>query len=420
MPTLSIIVPVYNVEAYLPQCIDSLRAQTYRDIEIICVNDGATDRSEAILQRYARVEPRMVIVNKENGGLSSARNAGIARAKGTYVCFVDSDDLLAKNAAQRIVCAFEETDAAVVTYGGRCYPEFATFPWLEEALSPRDVLYEGFRPSLLFEENSHPFAWRTACRRDFLVDNALYFNENLRFGEDQLFHFAIYPRSPRTALISDRLYYYRAAREGSLMASRGNDKGLRLYDHLRIVEAICADWQRGGFIDQYVHELFTWINEFVMGDLLLAAPWDRAALMNFYDAVVRTCFTPAQIEDCCAVSRYGDLARDVLFDRAKMSGFKRRCMVASFVRRSEGRKALCRLIANRVGDLRPFRCVRDAWKSVFAASSRHTREYAERLVWETQEAQRASASLRLLDVEIAAQEQVCLQTTEAPCRTAAI
>jgi hypothetical protein len=309
------------------------------------------------------------------------------------------------------VRAFEETDAAVVTYGGRCYPEFATYPWLEKVLSPRDTLYEGFEPDLLFKENSRPFAWRTACRRDFLVDNGLYFNENLRFGEDQLFHFAVYPRSPRTALISDRLYCYRATREGSLMASRGSDKGLRLYDHLRIVEAVCADWRRGGFIDQYQNELFTWINEFVMGDLLLAGPWDRAMLMNFYDAVVRTYFAPGQIESCCASSRYGDLARAVLFDRVKMGGFKRRRMVASFVRRSEGRKALCRLVASRMGDARPLRCVRGAWKSVFAASSHHTREYVERLAWETQEAQRASASLHLLDVEIAAQEQAALRET---------
>ena len=149
MPRVSIVIPVYNVESYLALSIDSARRQTLRDIEIICVNDGSTDGSRDILGLAEAVDPRIVVVDKQNGGLSSARNAGIARASGDIICFLDSDDLLEENACQVLSEAFDRTNADVVTYGAVPYPEFGGYWWLNQVLSPRDVVYEGFRPALL-------------------------------------------------------------------------------------------------------------------------------------------------------------------------------------------------------------------------------------------------------------------------------
>ena len=94
MAEVSIIVPVYNVEKYLSFCLDSLVNQTFKDIEIICVNDGSTDTSPVILEHYARLDKRIKIINKSNGGLSSARNAGMDAAGGKYLSFVDADDFV--------------------------------------------------------------------------------------------------------------------------------------------------------------------------------------------------------------------------------------------------------------------------------------------------------------------------------------
>ena len=91
-PKVSVIIPVYNVEQYLRECLDSVVNQTLKDIEIICVNDGSTDNSLVILEEYAAKDERIKIVNKENGGLSSARNCAIPLARGEYIGFVDSDD----------------------------------------------------------------------------------------------------------------------------------------------------------------------------------------------------------------------------------------------------------------------------------------------------------------------------------------
>lgn len=94
MPAISVIMPVYNVEKYLPRCIDSVLNQTFQDWELICVNDGSPDGSAAILSEYANRDPRIKIVTKKNGGLSDARNAGMAVATGDYILYVDSDDFI--------------------------------------------------------------------------------------------------------------------------------------------------------------------------------------------------------------------------------------------------------------------------------------------------------------------------------------
>ena len=111
MSRISIIVPVYNVEDYLDWCLQSLYDQTLKDIEIVCVNDGSTDSSRKKLDEWAACDSRIVIVDKPNGGLSSARNAGIRAAGSPYVCFLDSDDRFHLDACEAIVGIFDSTDA---------------------------------------------------------------------------------------------------------------------------------------------------------------------------------------------------------------------------------------------------------------------------------------------------------------------
>lgn len=114
MPQISVIIPVYNTEKYLPACLDSVCSQTFQDIEIICVNDGSTDKSGEILAKYAEQDKRIVIINQENKGLSGARNTGIQKTNGQYICFVDSDDRLPNFALQTLHQIAQTTDADVV------------------------------------------------------------------------------------------------------------------------------------------------------------------------------------------------------------------------------------------------------------------------------------------------------------------
>ena len=267
MPQVSIIVPIYNVERYLSYCLDTLRAQTLRDIEIICVNDGSTDHSAAIVDAHASLDERIRIIDKPNGGLSSARNAGIEAARGTILMFVDSDDFLAEEACETVAAAFESNDADVVTFGAHCIPQKTNNEWLDRVLAPRDKVYRGFSESLLFAESSRPFAWRTAVSKRFVDAHELRFDESVPFGEDQVFHFDIYPLADTTALISDKLYYYRLSRKDSLMSTFANSSKWRVPKHIDIVDAILTHWNKRGLMDLCPVRLMDWILDFLCCDL---------------------------------------------------------------------------------------------------------------------------------------------------------
>ncbi|MEF9941988.1 MAG: glycosyltransferase [Lachnospiraceae bacterium] len=117
MAKISVIVPVYNVESYIHRCVDSIREQTFSDFEIILVNDGTTDTSDAICDWYAKEDQRIHVVHKENGGLSDARNTGLALATGDYIAFVDSDDYIDRNMLNYLYCNITDSQADVATCG---------------------------------------------------------------------------------------------------------------------------------------------------------------------------------------------------------------------------------------------------------------------------------------------------------------
>ncbi|MCP3029190.1 glycosyltransferase [Halobacillus sp. A5] len=118
-PAISIIVPVYNVEPYLRRCLDSILAQTFTDIEVIVVNDGSTDRSGEICDEFAEKDKRIRVIHKKNGGLSSARNAGLDIVKGEYIGFVDSDDYIDINMYKKLyeLCIYTRSDISICTFG---------------------------------------------------------------------------------------------------------------------------------------------------------------------------------------------------------------------------------------------------------------------------------------------------------------
>lgn len=302
MALITVVVPVYNVEEYLAWCLDSLCGQTLTDIEIIAVNDGSTDGSLDILRMYANKDDRIRIIDKENNGLSSARNAGIHAATSPLICFLDSDDRFTPNACARIVEAFDEGERSdsvpvdVVTFGANCYPDSLGYPWLREHLSPRDVTYAPFHIDLIFKEMSRPFAWRTACRTAFLRENDLLFEEDLRFGEDQVFHFAIYPRAKKTCMISDKLYDYRISRQGSLMERAQSNRLRMMLDHVDIMEAIFADWKTEGLLDAYESSMAAWTVEFMLFDSLMLSQAERTIAFDAARSFLLEYWSASKIE----------------------------------------------------------------------------------------------------------------------------
>ena len=114
MKKISVLVPIYNVEKYLPECLDSLISQTLKDIEIICINDGSTDSSLQIIKRYAKKDSRIIVINKKNSGYGDSMNQGLAKATGEYIAIVESDDYIDEDAWENLYKLAKKHNADIV------------------------------------------------------------------------------------------------------------------------------------------------------------------------------------------------------------------------------------------------------------------------------------------------------------------
>ena len=194
MPAVSVIIPVYNVEKYLRECLDSVLAQTFPDLEIICVNDGSTDGSRTVLSEYVAKDDRIRIVDRENGGLSEARNSGASVATGKYIYFLDSDDWLEPNAMQKCFEISEKHHLDVFIFD--CKAEFESEDLHDcFAFKPSDTPYEeiALTGPELFEKQykNHDYlvcTWLRFIRREYYVAKKLSFYPHL-IHEDELFAF---------------------------------------------------------------------------------------------------------------------------------------------------------------------------------------------------------------------------------------
>lgn len=267
---VSVIVPVYNVEKYLGSCLSSCINQTLYDIEIICVNDGSTDNSPQILQVFAEKDHRIKIINKKNGGLSSARNEGIRNACGSIIMFLDSDDYLSVNACERVWKETLEAPTDVVIFGTAIFPDLPrASDWYYNTLHIRSHRHWKFSPCVLFDEpGAKPFVWRQAYSRSFFEKTGLLFDERVSYGEDMVFQMEAFPHCNNFSFISDPLYHYRWTREGSLMHTYNLNTDSKTRQHLHFCEYIAAYWKEQGWLDQYGVEFTQWLIEFIGYNIL--------------------------------------------------------------------------------------------------------------------------------------------------------
>lgn len=268
-PRISIIVPVYNAQDTLGRCLDSLLAQTFGDIEVICIDDGSQDASLALLRDRASHEGRLRVQHQENAGVSVARNVGMRLARGQILMFVDADDELVSEACARVSDVFDREHPEVLTFGLRCVPEEATPLSLRRELAPRAITYDGFRPSLLFKEYARPYACRTAVSASFMRRCHIGFEPGLTLGEDQVFYFVVYPLSAKTVLMPDELYLYTMNEQSKTHESQAGRERLlaKLGQHLHMVEAILREWKGRGLAGRWDAELVEWILDLLMLDV---------------------------------------------------------------------------------------------------------------------------------------------------------
>lgn len=216
---LSIIVPVYNVEPYLRRCIDSILAQTFTDFELILVDDGSPDNCPAICDEYAEKDPRIVVIHKQNGGLSDARNAGLDIARGEYIGFVDSDDFIHKQTYEIAINAARKYNADIVQWKWVPYSllseingdiEFASDANVVEIIDLPNIA-ESYYPQICYKVNAS--IWNKLYVRK--IFEKIRFPKGLIY-EDYHITLQILDRAQKLVITEEKLYYY-YQRTGSIM-----------------------------------------------------------------------------------------------------------------------------------------------------------------------------------------------------------
>ena len=210
---ISIIVPIYNVENYLRQCLDSIMSQTYQNFECLLINDGSPDHSADICREYVEKDSRFRYFEKENGGVSSARNLGIERSKGQYITFIDSDDWVDSDYVETLYDELikENADIAVSTYkrfemGDNCWYVHAFQRGYDKKVFTNKKLMDELL-SLDGFDNSSRFVSGKLVHRNMLENIA--FNVATPYGEDMEFWFKIYMVSDRVVYVNKETYNYR-------------------------------------------------------------------------------------------------------------------------------------------------------------------------------------------------------------------
>lgn len=251
---VSIIVPVYNVENYLSECLDSICNQTLEDIEIICINDGSSDDSLKILEEYSKKDDRIVVISKENGGQGIARNLGINLAKGEYIGFVDSDDWIEPDMFEKLYDKAHKNNLDVNMCRLSLFDEktgnFDNSTWyygLKHFDRLKNDIFD-YSDTIDFLTSISVTPVNKIYKRNFLINNNLKFAEDLIF-EDEAFFYAMFFKASKISLIKEELYYYRINRINSTVTNTNNNK-----DIISIYKIIRNFLKKNGFRN-YIHKI---------------------------------------------------------------------------------------------------------------------------------------------------------------------
>lgn len=230
IPKVSIVVPIYNVERYLRQCLESIVNQTLKDIEIICVNDGSTDSSLDIIEEYARHDLRIKVINKKNTGYGHSMNQGFDMASGEYIGIVESDDYADLDMFETLYQIASNNKLDVVKSGYYYYFSLPKEKNEKQVIVSKIMSNHTFCPLTDFKSkmemveffNIKPTIWSSIYRKDFIRENGIRFNETPGASfQDASFNFKVWACAKRVQLIQEAFLHYRQDNENSSVNSKG-------------------------------------------------------------------------------------------------------------------------------------------------------------------------------------------------------
>ncbi|MCI9286520.1 MAG: glycosyltransferase [Clostridia bacterium] len=254
MVKVSVIVPVYNVEKYIRKCLDSLVNQTLEDIEIIVVNDGSKDSSIDILKEYAEKHNNIKVYEKENGGLSDARNYGLQFATGKYIAFLDSDDYVDVNLYKRMYEKAKAEDSDMVE---------CNFYWVYDNKTKKDIGQKYKGKKQMFEK-ARVVAWNKLYKKEILEKAKTQFPKGLRY-EDVEFFYKLVPYMERVSFIKEPLIYY-VQRKQSIV----NTQNEKTKDIFTVLDNVIQYYKENNLYEEYKEVI-----EYTYARLLLCSSFKR-------------------------------------------------------------------------------------------------------------------------------------------------
>ena len=246
-PKLSVIVPVYNAQNYIADCLNSLISQEAPDVEIICIDDCSSDFTNIVLKKYLTLDSRLRVFRQYNEGVSSARNRGILEARGEYICFVDADDCLKQGFFKTILHIIHKQVPDLIIYGGSTFPKKVL--WAETNLHPKKRIYLKDCWRVLFDEYaSSPFVFNKVFRKDLLLNN-VSFDKNIKIGEDQAFMFDFVPQCKKIVCTKKVFYNYRIHSD-SVMSKVNTDLHYKVSEHKKFVAHVVQNWLKNNWCNK--------------------------------------------------------------------------------------------------------------------------------------------------------------------------
>lgn len=228
-PRVSVIVPIYNVEKYLERCLNSVKKQTFTDFEVIMINDGSTDKSSEIAQRFAESDSRFILINQENKGISEVRNKGVQLAGGEYICFVDSDDFCTEDYIEKLYNAAKKNNADISCCVYSFYYEKTGKSRIVRLKNLKSGIYSGQEAAYLVtrDDRLRAYLWHKMWKKDLFIKNNITFPPMDCFEDTIVAHKLMYFANKCVA-IDDCCYYY-VVRENSVLTSSMTFKTLNEY-----------------------------------------------------------------------------------------------------------------------------------------------------------------------------------------------
>lgn len=255
MPAISVLVPIYNVERYLREALNSLRRQTFQDFEVVCINDGSCDGSRAIVQEYLDADSRFRVVDKENSGYGASMNVGIQEARGRYIAVLEPDDFFEPDAFEKLIGLADSCNADVAKANYWFYwSEPRSKNELVPVISPsmtNHVFKPLEEPEIFF---ANPSLWSAIYKRSFILGNGLKLNETPGASfQDLGFTFKVWARAQRVCCTTDPIIHYRQDNETSSVNNPA--KVFCVCDEFDTIEDFIAADKNGDKLRPYAYRL---------------------------------------------------------------------------------------------------------------------------------------------------------------------